>query len=113
MVNDGPSIETSSEKMMLIREPSSNTPSMMGLLSDTGRPMRSDMARKVAREQFSLTEPDVGRDHAEHLVVHVNVFETNRVNILKHFVGEQRFQRSVSNQITNHDVSQALSLGLD
>ena len=44
MVNDGPSMDTSSEKMMLIREPSSRAPSMMGLLSDTGRPMRSDMA---------------------------------------------------------------------
>ncbi len=46
MVNDGPSMDTSSEKMMLIRDPSSRAPSMIGLLSDTGRPMRSDIARR-------------------------------------------------------------------
>ena len=44
IVNDGPSMDTSSEKMMLIREPSSSAPSIIGLLSDTGRPIRSDIA---------------------------------------------------------------------
>ena len=52
IVNDGPSIETSSEKMMLIREPSSSAPSMIGLLSDTGLPIRSDIARRK-RESIS------------------------------------------------------------
>ena len=46
IVNDGPSIETSSEKMMLIREPSRSAPSIIGLLSDTGRPIRSDIERR-------------------------------------------------------------------
>ena len=54
IVNDGPSIDTSSENMMLIREPSKSAPSIIGLLSETGRPIRSDIARRyLARRSLS------------------------------------------------------------
>ena len=55
IVKDGPIIDTSSENMILIREPSSNAPSIIGLLSDTGRPIRSLIARKyLASKSLSL-----------------------------------------------------------
>ena len=40
------SIDTSSLKMMFIREPSRSAPSIIGLLSEAGRPIRSDIERR-------------------------------------------------------------------
>ena len=43
---------------MLIREPSSRAPSMIGLLSETGRPILSDIARKVTSHIYTENPAD-------------------------------------------------------
>ena len=67
---------------------------------------------EVAREQLPLAETNVGGDHAKHLVVHVDVFQADRVNVFQHLVGQQRLKRSVSNQVPNHHVGEPFPLGL-
>ena len=43
---------------------------------------------QITREEFPLTEPNIGSDHAKHLVIHVDMFEPHRVNIFQHLVGK-------------------------
>ena len=66
--------------------------------------------------EFSAINPAFNevkyRDHPEHLVVHVNVFEPYGVNIFQHFIREQRLKGSVTDEVTNHHVVQSLSLSL-
>ena len=40
-------------------------------------------------------------------MIHVDVLETNRVNIFQHFVREEGFEWPIANQISNHDVLEA------
>ena len=43
-------------------------------------------------------------------MIHVDVLQANGVNILQHFIRKKRLKRSVSNQISDNDVTQSLTL---
>ena len=43
-------------------------------------------------------------------MIHVNVLETDRVNIFQHFVREKWFEWTIANQVSNHDVFEASAL---
>ncbi len=45
-------------------------------------------------------------------MVHVNVLQTHRVNVFQHLIGEQRLKGTVTDEVSDDDVTETLALSL-